>query len=55
MYRLMRRASLVASAGVLFQAAGCQVNTNEIAATLTISILNNVLASYVFGAFNLIP
>jgi len=40
---------------MMLQASSCQLNTSEIAASLTVSFLNNLIASYVFGAFNLVP
>jgi len=40
---------------MVFQATGCQLNTSQIATELSVSILNNLIASFVFGAFNLIP
>ena len=51
----MKRCTAVVSAGVVFQAAGCQVNTQELGATLFTSVLNNLIANFVFGAFNLLP
>lgn len=50
-----RRWLAVCGAGALFQAGGCMVNTNELLAGLTTTVLNNLISSLVFGAFNLTP
>jgi len=50
-----RRLVPLLGAGMMLQASSCQLNTSEIAASLTVSFLNNLIASYVFGAFNLVP
>ncbi len=49
-----RRITAVLSAGLLLQAGGCYFDRAELAAGLVSSIVNNLLGSYIFGAFNLI-
>ena len=51
--RLSRRVTMYLSAGVLLQASGCMFDTSELAAGLVSSVVNNLIASFVFGAFNL--
>lgn len=55
LYRISRRASAIVAAGIVFQTAGCQINTTDIAATLATSVINNLIASFVFSAFSLAP
>ena len=50
-----RRCTVALSAGVVFQAAGCQINTEELAAAFFTTVLNNLIANFVFGSFNLLP
>ncbi len=52
-HRLVRRIMPLCSAGLLFQAAGC--DPNAILAGVATSIANNLITSFVFGAFNIIP
>jgi len=39
-------------AGVLLQAGGCTVDINSLAAGLTQSIINTIVADFIFGIFN---
>lgn len=50
---LLRRMGAFAGAGILLQAGGCNVNLADTAQTLLIGTVNNLLASFVFGLFNL--
>ena len=50
---IVRRLAAFASAGLLLQAAGCSVNLSETIQTLLLTTVNNLIASAVFGAFNL--
>jgi hypothetical protein len=51
----MRRVTPLVSAGFLFQANGCTLDTNALLAGLTTTIVNNLISSFIFGAFNLVP
>lgn len=48
-----RRVAPIVSAGVLFQATGCVFDTTDISQVLVTSIVNNLIASFVFGLFSL--
>ena len=50
---LARRIVPLVSAGFLVQANGCTLDTNSLAAGLATTIVNNLINSFVFGAFNL--
>lgn len=50
---LVRRIVPILSAGLLFQANGCTVDTNAIFGSLASTIATNLINSFVFGAFNL--
>ena len=50
---IVRRLAAFASAGLLLQVGGCGVNLTETMQTLLLTTLNNLIASAVFGAFNL--
>ena len=50
---IVRRLAAFASAGLLLQAGGCSVNLSETIQTLLLATVNNLIASAVFGAFNL--
>lgn len=51
---VLRRIVPLASAGLLFQANGCAIDTNALAAGLASTIANNLISSIVFGAFNIV-
>lgn len=53
--RLVRRAVPWCSAGVLFQMSSCSSDLSNLAAGLTVEVVNSLVTSYVFGAFNLVP
>lgn len=55
MAKLFRRAMALCCAGMVFQAGGCMTGTNELVAGLTASVVNSLVSSLVFGAFNLTP
>ena len=50
---IVRRLAAFASAGLLLQVGGCGVNLSETMQTLLLTTVNNLIASAVFGAFNL--
>jgi len=49
----VRRIVPMVSAGFLFQTSGCTIDTNSLFASLATSIANQLISSFVFGAFNL--
>lgn len=49
--RMYRRVVPLISAGVLLQATGCMINTDELAQGLLTSVVNAIIADFVFGAF----
>jgi len=51
---IVRRIVPVVSAGYLFQTSGCAVDTNAILSSLATTIANQLISSYVFGAFGLV-
>ena len=55
LYFIGRRWAAIMSAGVLLQAGSCSLDTNALATNLSTAIIQNVLANFIFGAFNLIP
>ncbi len=50
---IVRRIVPVVSAGLLFQANGCTLDTNSLVGGLASTIANQLINSFVFGAFNL--
>jgi hypothetical protein len=50
-----RRCAAIATTGMVFQASGCTVDNQELVATLFSTILQNLVGTFVFGAFNLVP
>lgn len=50
---IVRRIIPVFSAGYLFQTSGCTLDTNALASGLATTIANQLISSFVFGAFNL--
>ncbi len=52
---LRRQLTAVVGAGMLFQTGGCMIDTNALFAQLATSVIQNVLATFIFGAFNLVP
>ena len=48
----VRKAAPLLGAGLLLQAGSCTLDVNSLAAGLFTSIANNLIASYVFGVFN---
>jgi hypothetical protein len=51
--QVMRRVAPLASAGILLQTTGCQVNTAELLAGLTSTIITNAVTAWVFNMFSL--
>jgi len=51
--RLMRRVTPLLGAGMLLQASGCTFNFNELLASLTASVVNELVTGIVLGAFNI--
>lgn len=51
---VVRRIMPIVSAGLLFQASSCALDTNALMAGLATTIANNLISSFVFGAFNLV-
>lgn len=49
---IVRRIVPMVSAGFLFQASGCALDTNALLGTLASQIANQFIQSLVFGAFN---
>ncbi|UCF35071.1 MAG: hypothetical protein JSV78_07135 [Phycisphaerales bacterium] len=52
--RLLRTATPLLTAGVLLQAGGCTVDANLVFQGLLSSIVDSLISSLVFGAFNLV-
>ena len=50
-----RRCAAIATTGMLFQTGGCAIDSQTLAANLVGTILQNLLATFVFGSFNLVP
>ena len=50
-----RRCAAIATTGMLFQAGGCAVDSQALTASLVGTILQNLVATFVFGSFNLVP
>lgn len=50
-----RRWAAIMGAGMLLQAGTCTLDTNALATNLATAIVQNVLANFIFGAFNLVP
>ncbi len=50
---LVRRIVPIVSAGFLFQANGCTLDANALVSGLVSSIANQLITSYVYGAFNI--
>lgn len=50
---LVRRIVPIVSAGLLFQANGCTMDTNTLVSGLASSIANQLISSFVYGAFNI--
>ncbi len=53
-YSIVRRSLPLLGAGMLLQAGSCAVDTNALAAGLATSVVNSLISSFVFGAFNLV-
>jgi hypothetical protein len=51
--RLGRGIAVFLSAGVMLQAGGCLSNPSELVGGLVTSVVNNALASFIFGSFGL--
>lgn len=49
-----RRAAPLLGAGMLLQAGGCAMDPNAVFGGVFTSILNSLIANFVFGAFNLV-
>jgi hypothetical protein len=50
-----RRCAAIATTGMLFQAGGCTVDSQTLAVNLFGTILQNLVQTFVFGSFNLVP
>ena len=50
---IVRRIMPIVSAGLLFQANGCTLDTNSLLSGLASTIANQLISSFVYGAFNL--
>lgn len=50
-----QRCAMIVTTGMLFQAGGCSVQAQEFTVTLFGAILQNLVATAVFGSFNLLP
>lgn len=50
-----QRCAFIATTGMLFQAGGCSVQTQELFVTFVGTALQNLVATAVFGSFNLLP
>lgn len=50
---IVRKIAPVLSTGLLLQAGGCTVDANSTLQQLVTTATNNLIADYVFGAFNL--
>lgn len=55
LYVWSRRCAVIATTGMLFQAGGCAVDSQALALSLFGTILQNLVATLVFGSFNLVP
>ena len=51
--KMTKRMTAILCSGMLLQAGGCDLEAAELAAGLFGTIANNLLASFVYGAFNL--
>jgi len=51
---IVRRIMPVVSAGLLYQASGCALDTNSIVSGLATTIADQLIRSFVFGAFNVV-
>ena len=54
-YQCGRRLAAISTVGMIFQTSGCAIDGQELTATLVGTILQNLVATWVFGSFNLIP
>ena len=52
-HRVSRRLYAFLAAGMLLQGGGCAVDATEVSSQLITAVVNNFIASYIFGAFNL--
>ena len=50
---IARRIMPIVSAGFLFQANGCTMDTNTLISGLASTIANQLISSFVYGAFNI--
>ena len=54
-YRYGRRLAAIVTVGMMFQAGGCAIDGQVLAATLVRSLVENLVGTWVFSSFNLIP
>ncbi len=54
-YNCGRRLAAIATVGMIFQTSGCAIDGQVLAANLVGTILQNLVATLVFGSFNLVP
>lgn len=52
---IMRRMAPIFAAGVVFQTTGCTFDTATLTGGLLTYVVNSVVSSFVFSAFNLAP
>lgn len=55
LYTWSRRCAAIATTGMLFQVGGCTIGDETLAVTLVGTILQNLVSTFVFSSFNLIP
>jgi len=55
LYLWSRRFAAVATTGMVFQTTGCALENQELAVTFVGTLIQNLVATFVFGAFNLVP
>lgn len=55
LYSWGRRCAAIAATGMVFQTGGCAIDGQTLAANLIGTIIQNLVATLVFGSFNLIP
>jgi len=48
---LLRKFAPLLSAGMLLQAGGCSFNTDAIVQSLVLGVVNDLVASFLFGIF----
>lgn len=54
-YVWSQRCAVIVTTGMLFQAGGCSAQSQEFIAAFVGAALQNLVATAVFGSFNLLP